>query len=1151
VLLDHLAIDPVILVSLLPLPGRVCFRDFIPLVSMKSAAPLLLLLMWMLSSCGSTKPFYKNGKDGKPVSNAFLDSGKIENSFFLVGGVSLEDSSTVLNAVLSNSNPNDGLILLGDNLSLDQFPSASMDEVTIDNPIYAKLKSLSSAFKEFYMIPGEKEWSNGKKTSPAAMESLDKLLKDVKDKGRLLVPAKNCGIPEVIRLGKNLIAVLVDSQWAIESESHPGEPLPGCELNNVLELRNSIKDIIQSHPTDFILFASHHPVYANGPTAGNYSFGSNFVPLPVLGTLINGIKNLVGSNQHFGHPAYEAYRSAFLTAIDGCTNCIVVSGHEKSLQYFNEKDQSYLIAGSGQRVAHARKGERSSFSYMSRGYVRINLMADRSLQLAFYSVGNDPVSTLVWQKNLMAEGLRSPAEDTSTKKLYVTQDSIKLPASTLYTKQRPLRGEFYRAAWSIPIEMKVLQLDQMHGGLIPKQLGGGHQTRSLRLENAAGEQYVLRSIDKKVTVVLPPALRGSFAENLVQEGIAASHPYGAMVVPKLAAATNVFYTTPGVVYVPHQAALGIYDKEIGDGVYLLEERPGGKTASFSNFGNTKETFNTADVIEMTAASHKYRVDQHAVLRARLLDIWLGDWDRHDDQWRWASFEENGITVFRPIPRDRDQVFYKNDGILDYLASRPYFNPPLRKFTAKIDHLDGLIWAGKYFDRSFLHELIESDFIDAASVMQQQLTDDVINLAFKDWPAKVDSLDGERIRSYLKVRRDDLVMYAKKYFALLSKEVFIPATTDNDVITIDAVAKGKLDVVVEREEKNKTYTHYHRTFDATTTKELRIFGLNKQDSLKLTGMYGSSTKIRFIGGSGKDKLVNTSTHLNVRAYDSKGGMSIKGGHVKKHLNDHPFNNTYDRTDWNINRHFQFISPTFYTDEGIGLNYTYWLTRHGFRADPYKSKHSLALSYFFGTEAYIGKYKGEWLHALGLFDLGLSVFFSGPAYTEYFYGLGNTYVDYGHVRNYHIVTGRQANVFPSISRRIGRGSSVTVTPSFQFINIEDESDEPRFIYTPESGLTKDDFGARQYLGLFASYRYSRVDNSSFPTRGGDADFTIGGRTSAGGESISHGYLGFKASLYLPFDVTGKWVLATHLGGDKIFGEYSCPDARRTCTPSGVSN
>ena len=51
-------------------------------------------------------------------------------------------------------------------------------------------------------------------------------------------------------------------------------------------------------------------------------------------------------------------------------------------------------------------------------------------------------------------------------------------------------------------------------------------------------------------------------------------------------------------------------------------------------------------------------DQDQVLRSRLFDIWIGDWDRHDDQWRWASFKDkNGFTYYQPIPRDRDQIFF--------------------------------------------------------------------------------------------------------------------------------------------------------------------------------------------------------------------------------------------------------------------------------------------------------------------------------------------------------------------------------------------------------------------------------------------------------------------------------------------------------------
>ena len=1100
---------------------------------MKSIASIFVIafLIGSLASCGSVKPYYGEGIFA-PATSSSQGDADIAYTLFMVGGVSLAETSPVLNAIQAQSTKNNGLVLLGDVISLEDLPSDAMDEVSPDHAIMQKLKDLSSHFKDFYIVPGDREWKNGRSVSSINLQSLDKLLKDVKDKGRLILPAKDCAVPEVVRLSDNVVVVLMDSQWAIEAESHPGDNLPGCELNNVLELRTVLKDIIQSYPADHILFLSHHPIYANGPTAGNYPLSSHLLPLPVVGSLITGVKTLFGSNQHFGHPAYEAYRAAFKTALDGCKNCTVISGHEESLQYYYRGGKDYLVAGSGHRVSHARKGESSRFSFMSPGFVRADALSNGQLRIAFYAVQNG-LTSLVWQKDVVNTRSTQPVEELVSKNsLQPGQDSIVLPGSTRYKEKHFLRGEFYRASWSAPLKMKVLYLDKEFGGLQPLQLGGGNQTRSLRLTNEKGEQYVLRSIDKKVTAVLPPALRGSFAENIVQDGIAASHPYGALVIPELALAAGVYYTNPSIVYVPYQDALGIYNDEIGDGVYLFEERPGGKTASFDNFGNTTKTYSTADVIELLQESSKFKIDQEAVLRARLFDIWLGDWDRHDDQWRWAAFEEKGVTILRPIPRDRDQVFYKNDGVLDYLASRPYFNPPLRKFTEEIDHLDGLIWAGKYFDRSFLHELTEDDFIAIAQVMQQNLTDDVIERAFLDWPKEIDELDGARIRTFLRERRNDLAEYAREFYNLISKEVFIPATADKDIIAINLTDDDRLDVTVTRTTDNTI--HYRRIFDDSVTKELRVFGLNKKDSLVVTGTGDPSIKIRFVGGTGEDVVVNPSKNFSLLAYDSPDGMTIRGK-AKPRLNERPLNNTYDRTDWNLNRDFHFIIPTYYTDEGLGINYSYWWTRYGFRSDPFKSKHAAGLSYFFGTGSFIGKYDGQWLRALGEFDLGLNLFFSGPTFIQYFYGLGNEYVNFDEKKKYHIVSGSRIDVAPSINKRFGLGNTISLTPMYQFINVEDENEDPRFIYTPESGLSSDDFGRRHYAGIKASYRFSRIDNAGHPTRGVELGGWIGGRTSITGESIQHGLIGMDASLYLPFNATGSIVLATHLGADKILGEF----------------
>ncbi|MGB4848488.1 MAG: BamA/TamA family outer membrane protein [Saprospiraceae bacterium] len=1099
-------------------------------------AILFCNLLLIISSCASVVPYYASNSNTTPVRQADKFASAIDYSLYLVGGVSLKEDSPVLNAIEADRKTNKaGLILLGDVVSLDDFPSASIADNTLTTKEIGKIQKLDDTFNDLFLIPGQQEWSSEKKTSPSAINTLDHLLKDVRDKGRLIEPGKGCGFPEVVRITDNTIVVLIDSQWAIESIGRSGEKLPGCELGNVLELKLAIKDIIQSHPSDHIILTTHHPIYANGKTAGNYPLSDHLLPLPVIGTMITGIKSLTSSNQHFGHPAYEAYRAAFISAIDGCKNCIVVSGHEKSLQYYEHDGQHYFVAGSGDKISYARKGGKSGFSYMSRGFLRTDVMHDGTLNVSFIAIDDASVSRTVWQASYPSlkkeNGVSLDPSAAQT-----IGDSVLIEASKRYEKKKFLRGDAYRKAWNEKINLPVLWLDSIHGGLTPQQLGGGHQTKSLRLENPAGEQYVLRSIDKRVSIILPPALRGTFAESLVQEGIASSHPYGSLVVPHLANAAGVFYSNPSIVYVPQQPALGIYNEDIGDGVYLFEERAGGNTSGFDNFGHTKETFNTLDVIDLVNQSRKYIVDQKAVIRARLFDIWLGDWDRHDDQVRWASFKENDLTVFRPIPRDRDQVFFKNDGLLDYLASRPYFNPALRRFQDKIDYLPGLIWSGKFFDRSFLHQLTEEDFVSAAKELQVNLTDDVIDEAFLHWPRQIDSLDGKEIRSILRARRAYLVDDAREFYRLLSKVVAIPGTDDQDVFTATVTDEHHLLLTVDRKSGNGTvYPIYSRVFDDDITKEIQLYGMDKDDVFRFSGEGKTSIGIRVVGGTGEDKVINDATHAHVIAYDAPEGMSFTGAHVKERLNSKPFNNTYDRTDYSLNKFFHFPVPTFYTDEGLGLTYHLWWTRFGFRSDPFKSRHALSTSYFFKNEAFFVKYSGEFIHVLGDIDLEVEASVTGPTFTQYYYGLGNEYIDYGYNQKYHIVKGSQIRITPSLNYRFGFGSRLYLKPSYQFLDLENSHDEPRFVFSPQSHLDPKDFGDRQYVGLSLGYQYKRLDNNSFPSRGGDFEASVGTQRSVTGVGIHHELISAGGTLYIPFDISNMFVLATHIQADKILGDY----------------
>ena len=206
-------------------------------------------------------------------------------------------------------------------------------------------------------------------------------------------------------------------------------------------------------------------------------------------------------------------------------------------------------------------------------------------------------------------------------------------------------GHNYRDEWSMPISnVPVFDLDEEKGGLVILKKGGGQQTRSLRLEAKDCRQYVLRSIEKFPEKAVPLELRGTIAEDLISDQISASHPYGALAIPKLADAAGVYHTNPKIVYLPDDPKLGEYADDFAGGLYLFEERPDDdhwENAPY--FGNAPEIVSTADVVEKMHNDADHVIDEKQVIRSRLFDIWIGDWDRHDDQWRWVKYkDENDI-----------------------------------------------------------------------------------------------------------------------------------------------------------------------------------------------------------------------------------------------------------------------------------------------------------------------------------------------------------------------------------------------------------------------------------------------------------------------------------------------------------------------------
>ena len=1143
---------------------------------MKFLLKSICLLLFF--SCAAKKPFYK--EEILEIAKAPEDSN-IDYEIFLVGDIGANstrlDTSDIVDLIksqLKKDSKNQSVIFLGNSISREGLPEDEAPEFSnFDRAIENCIVKLKDNTDKLYFIPGSNEWYDGEEYTTSSLQQVEDYLQSKVDDKNIFAPSNGCGEPKVVELTDDLLLLMIDSQWVLQGDSSVERKRSGCEIDNEAELISSIRHTLSKNKKKNVIIASNHPIYSNGKTGGNFGIKSHLLPLPILGSLFSSIKKLNGGQQRFGHPLYESYRAAIKLAVSNFEGVIHMSAQDHNLQYHNIRDNHFVVAGSGSDVEFVRKGGTADFAYMEKGFAKITHTKDLELWLEFYvqDIENPNKAKSVFKKLIYKKKEIDYTDKTVYKKLEDYPESIKVQASKVYGTYRFAMGSTYRSEWAQEIDVPLLLLDEVEGGLKPVQQGGGFQTTSLRLENAEGRQWVIRTIDKDITKIVPPEFRGTIVQDVMQDGLSAGHPYGAFVIPKLAEAANIYHANPKYVWVPKQKALGDYNIEIAEKLYLFEERPGGNMEGHPNYGGAKESKSTVDLAEKLMKSHEHKVDQKYVLRARLFDMLIGDWDRHGDQWRWGVYEDEkdpDVKIYRAIPRDRDQAFFRNDGLVNYIASRPYFTPALQKFDYEIGNLSGLVFNAKHFDRHFLSELNEDEFIKAAQTLQNNITDEVIQKAFKDWPEEIHQYHGDEIIKKLKKRREDLVKYAQDFYHHLTKEVTVVGTNSPNIFNVTTLKNNFLKVEayhLEEDDKEeddddaddndedkddvyKKHLIYSRVIKGEDCNELRLFGLKKDDTFNFYGNEESTITVRVVGGSGSDLVENTSHSIKVIAYDKPYGMTINGSQTISKLKDQKGINRYNKYDWKLNRSIHYPMVSFYTDEGIGLSYNVLWIRNGFRKNPNKSNHSLNVGYFFANSAIVGNYSGHWTDVLGPdWDFNINVAGKGPTFTQFYYGLGNKFIEFDKVfpdvqeaetARFHIVRGTHLDVNTHFEKNLRHNRMLTINPSLEYYNLNDKLNDPsesRFVFLEEANINEDDLESNLYAGLGISFESDRVNNSAIPTRGYlftvDADY----KQNLSKSKYSNLTVASNVSAYLPFSPTHKVVIATNLGGSYTFGDY----------------
>ena len=1006
--------------------------------------------------------------------------------------------------------------------------------------------------EEIYFIAGHTDWQSGGR---ASLDRQKDYLEEVLGRDDLFFPEPGCGDPEEIELDDNNVLLLIDSQWWLEDWTGQPKINSDCDIKSRGVFQQHFEDAIKGNRSKNILIATHHPPYNNGYYGGQYPlkrhlFPLTFIneslllPLPVLGTMLTSVRASIGGKQESSNPSYQSLQNILVSSALKNGHFTFLSAHENNQQYFEQDGQAFAISGAGQPRHAARIGNGALFTQGKPGFTQVDFMKDGSVWLTFYDENGQAVFRRKAQdgkvSERISENLSFYESLAETKKTTISEQD--------FTRKRTGRwfwGEHYRESYNAEIEVPVLSLEDYAGGVQPVKRGGGYQTNSLRLQAENGQQYTMRSIDKDPSRTVPYPFNQSFILEILRDNFSASHPLGALAVPDLADAVGVYHTNPEVCHVPSQQALGPYNEQFGEALYLLEERPDETVwQEQASFGFPDDIVSTSKAIEEITEEHDHLIDYRQVVRSRLFDIFLGDWDRHDDQWRWAVREEGGQHIYRPIPRDRDQVFSHYDGFLIRFVRQ--LSPQVKKlrpFSANPKPIYWTTYGSRFFDATFLSGADWSLWEEEIQRLQQELTDKRIEQAFRqNWPASVYDLDAPEIIETLKGRRDQIAVFARKYYLEKVKKVDVLGTTEEDYFLIERYPDESVRIQIwgakkDGELKNK---YYDRLFTAKETREIRVYGLDKDDHFELRGQARPRPLIRIIGGLGEDDYEDETEKGSARKtwiYDARSTeYSYKiGQSTRLKLSEDPRINTYNRKSKDYEYDFWGLLPSigFNPDDGFLLGLAANYTQYGFQQEPYASKQQLKGQFAFATGGFRLAYAGEWIDALGNWEGSVSTFYQTPLYTSNFYGFGNETLNLEATDgvDFHRLRLREFETFLGLSRR-EQNLLFSIGPIFQSVKLE--ATPGRFITT--IGEVTDDqvFNGLDYLGLKSTFEYANIDKGGFPTYGLRFQASLVYLRQLQNTDVSYPYASGSFTLYRHLDSNKKVVFATRMGGQYTFNE-----------------
>jgi hypothetical protein len=1122
-----------------------------------------LFLYTLVASASCTSRIYYGPDAGNWQHFSLPDTTDIAYTVYLLGDAGapkLDKTEPTLKLLKSqlDRDPKSTLLVLGDNLYHDGLSEVGgltreRDEKRLDEQI----KVVADHQGKVFFVPGNHDWDY---MGPKGLEKIRRQEQYIEagiNKGNTFVPDNGCPGPYVEQVSEDVIFIGIDSHWWLHKHEKPYGPESGCGAGNETQMLQQIEATLEANKGKHIVIGAHHPFVSNSNHGGFYTVMDHLfplrlirdglmIPLPVIGSLYPFYRQLGGVDQDIPHYRYQLLISRMEQLFNRYDNIIYASGHDHNLQLHKVDKYIHIISGSGCKVTPADTGNNATFVHSEKGFVKVIYYTNGEVWTEFWSPEGDGDTGQVNYRGKLYDQIRPDATGTAACTDSLMLDPVEFrpadPRKRPYALAGILLKDDYAKEWATPVRVSYLDLSAVDGGLSPFGLTKDRDRNSLRLRSANGYEYRFRPLLRDALRTVPQQYRGSSAIQSVPETwLPSQHPYAPLIVTPLEKAAGLLASSPTLHLLPDIDCLEPYKAPFGNRLGFLEfDAEDYRLGHTSQDADDVQELSYAGMLHNIEDNHLHQVNARAFAKARLLDMLIGDWDRHEDNYEWSLTETNGRTLYLPIPKVRDNAFFAFNGFFPWLATRSWGVQELQHFGYKIENLKGLNMAAKDLDRRLLGSLTPTDWRQIADSLEAVLTDDVLAEAVRQMPPEVYPMHGDELAQKLKARRAQLPRVAEEYGQILSRYVDVYGSKKKELFQIERLASGDTRITMAAAD-NPSLTLYTRTFNPEHTKEIRLYGFGGDDEFRVTGQTGSDIKVRVIGYKeyGRYQFAysdslgnngNTYTLLNSigdkKVFDNT--RATYEDFATGDLINSPASDEFRYTRFGPN-----FTVVYNSADGLVLGAGLQYQPYKFRTSAKGGRQRLLYQRSLKTGMARIFHEGEIKNLFFNLDFVSRAWVYAPHYSMQYRGYGNrpALTD---VPIDERVEMNNAHISAALQKPFGTFFSFGAGPVFEFFRLSERRNSWVQELLPEN--RQDVFGQRNYLGATAFFRTDVKDNEHNPSRGLVVDLRgnwFQGMANTSGRYSRYNYeVRYYMSPSLPFQLT----FAGRMGGGINTGRYA---------------